>query len=166
MNHRAERATHLLNAWAFAKFKPDNVVDIDYEAGYTGESAFSNLNIIETKTFRNKQKLTARATETRNASTSKLPMGGSSSSRTIGALRKEVDKMFKDTFSKRQLMLLIALFAPAECLMLENKKPGDGKIARMLGFKSARACQIKMKAIDMVVKELFSPIEGEGRMSA
>lgn len=162
MNHRIERAKQLLHAWAFSKFRPDNVVDIDFESGYTSESVLTNFNMVETRNYRNKGKVTARATETRSCKEAKLPMGGSTKSRSIPQLVKSIDSFFKESFSKRQLMLLIALFAPATCLQIEQRGLSDGKIARMLNFKPARCSQIKMKAIDIVVRELFTPDKDDG----
>lgn len=166
MSHRVERAKQLLHNWAYSKFRPENVVDLDYESGYTGDSPINEFNMVDTKSFRTKSKLTARGTETRSRKESRLPIGGSTKSRSTGSMIKGIDKIFKDSFSKRQLMLLIALFAPSVCLGVEDRKLSDGKIAKLMGFKAARACQIKMKAVDLVVQHLFTPSEDEERMSA
>lgn len=167
MEHRIERAKQLLHSWAFKKFRPDNVVDLDYEAGYTSESVLNDFNMVDTTTYRNKKKITARAAETRSHRGSRLPVGGNCYNRSVGELCRMVDAMFKESFSKRQLMLLIALFAPAACLKLEDRKVPDSKIGRMMGFKPARVSQIKTKAVEIVVRNLFTPEEEtKDRMTA
>ncbi len=161
MNHRAERAMMTLNAWSMAHW-PEGLKRLQNEpvqAGYTGESPIANFNMLETKNHRSSRKVTVRATETRSRQEAKLPIGGASYKRSNLDLVMKVEKMVTNAFSLRVQKLLVVLFAPADTF--GGHKPKDREIAKAAGFQASRACQLKMRVIDMVVRELFMPEETE-----
>lgn len=160
-SYRIEKARNLMAFWAWYHYLQHQQRTAELVAGSTGRSIL--VGFVGGKVYKPfcfKKKTNAQQTRSKRSSTE--PVGGR-----IGSLSKvdrvnEIDALFDANFSDRACRLLLGLFVPPEayleCIDREKRRVlKDSEIARLLGFKPARACQIKIQSIGLVVTELLSP---------
>lgn len=158
---RIEKAKDLLNFWAFSLWtlsQPAERRRVHPKVGYVGQSIVTQiLSGKRYNPFCFKTKTNAK--QTRPGLTSKIPIGGDFDENSNIDRASKICEILEENFSEMQIRLLYALFVPP-CAYSESgeRRLTDAQIAKVANFKPPRACKIKMKAIELVVVEMLSPI--------
>ena len=149
-SYRVEWAKDLLVSWAWWNFQREvRGETVEVLAGNCGSAFKAPTEAFEVYApvgF----KLKTNASQTRNKGSSRACLGSSDGGITREQRIRAINRLFVEEFSGRQIMVLMAMFLPPEAYGGE-KKLSDAKVARTLGFKPNRACELKKQAVDKVV---------------
>lgn len=162
-DYRREAAIILLEKWAYSTISQRSVLEL--ESGYCGESILCDFNHSKAyKPFCFKKK--TNATQTRNSSKSKLPLGGGVLSERESIKIRSVNNILWKHFSESQVSMLLALFIPRTYWKMDDRLMKDYELAQLHGVPGKRASEWKIRAIKRVSLELFSPIVQKSSDSA